>query len=142
MTHLDTFDLRPDHSEIQGPVTGIKTKVPGTHVTNQLPGLAERMDLVAQIRSMTHTQGNHGQGNDGQGNDGQGKYHVRMGYGMGSRDVAHPAIGSWTTKQAPINPAMPSYIRVGDLGGHPCQRILLGCPRPTADFQCEVGVTK
>jgi len=38
-------------------VTGIKTKVPGTHVTNQLPGLAERMDLVAQIRSMTHTQG-------------------------------------------------------------------------------------
>ena len=84
--------------------------MPGTHVTSKLPGLAAQMDKIAQIRSMTHTQGNHG----------QGKYHVRTGYDMGSRAIAHPGIGSWVTKLAPrINEAMPPYIRVGDLGGHP-----------------------
>lgn len=110
MSHLDTFDLRPDNKEIQGPLESIKTKVPGTHVTNKLPGLAAQMDKIAQIRSMTHTQGNHG----------QGKYHVRSGYDMGSGSIAHPGLGSWITKRAPrINPEMPPYVRVGDLGGHP-----------------------
>jgi len=110
MSHLDTFDLRPDNKEIQGPVTGIKTKVPGIYVTEHLPRLAQQMDKIAQIRSMTHTQGNHS----------PGTYHVRTGYDMGSRAVAHPALGSWITKLAPrLNPAMPPYVRVGDLGGHP-----------------------
>jgi len=110
MSHLDTFDLRPDNKEIQGPVTGIKTKIPGIHVTQHLPKLAMQMDKIAQIRSMMHTQGNHG----------AGTYHVRCGYDQGSRAVAHPALGSWITKLAPrLNPAMPPYIRVGDLGGHP-----------------------
>jgi len=110
MSHLDTFDLRPDNKEIQGPLESMKTKVPGTQVTNKLPGLAAQMDKIAQIRSMTHTQGNHG----------EGKYHVRSGYDVGSRAVAHPSLGSWITKLAPrINPAMPPFVRVGDLGGHP-----------------------
>lgn len=110
MSHLDTFDLRPDNKEMQGPLTSMKTKIPGTHVTDKLPGLAARMDKIAQIRSMTHTQGNHG----------EGKYHVRTGYDVGSRAVIHPAVGSWVTKLAPRrNPDMPPYVRVGDLGGHP-----------------------
>jgi len=110
MSHLDTFDLRPDNKEIQGPVTGIKTKVPGTHVTGHLPLIAGQMDKIAQIRSMSHTQGNHE----------PGSYHVRTGYDIGSGVIAHPALGAWITKLAPrLTAAMPPYIRVGDLGGHP-----------------------
>lgn len=110
MSHLDTFDLRPDNREIQGPVKGIKTKVPGIHVSENLPLLAAQMDKIAQIRSMIHTQGNHGAGH----------YHVRTGYDQGSRVVSHPGIGSWVTKLAPrLNPDLPPYVRVGDLGGHP-----------------------
>ncbi len=59
MSQLDTFDLRPDNREVQGALYSIKTKVPGTHVTSNLPGLAARMDKIAQIRSMAHAIGSH-----------------------------------------------------------------------------------
>ena len=128
MSHLDTFDLRPDHQEIQGPVTGMKTKVPGIHITDQLPQLAAHMGRITQIRSMTHTQGNHL----------PGKYHVRTGYDLGSRVVAHPAIGAWVTRLAPrLNPALPPYVRVGDLGDHPWSGFLSAAygPLPISSAQ-------
>ncbi len=131
MSHLDTFDLRPDNPEIQGPLESIRTKIPGTHVTSKLPGLAAQMDKIAQIRSMTHTQGVHG----------QGKYHVRTGYDMGSRAIAHPGIGSWITKLAPrINEAMPPYIRVGDLGGHPANGFFSASYGPLPISSADAGL--
>ena len=115
MSHLDTFDLRPDQREIQGPLKAIKTNIPGIHVSEHLPHLAKQMHRIAQVRSMRHTQGNHA----------PGQYHMRTGYPIGSGVVAHPAIGAWVTKQARrLSESMPPYIRVGDLGGHPSN----GCP--------------
>lgn len=110
MSHLDTFDLRPDYPDIQGPVNGIKTNVPGIHVCEHLPKLAGHMDKLAQVRSLSHTQGNHE----------PGQYHVRTGYELDSGVIKHPALGSWVTKLSDrLNPAMPPYVRVGGLGGHP-----------------------
>jgi uncharacterized protein (DUF1501 family) len=131
MSHLDTFDLRPDDAAIQGPVKGIPTKVPGIHVTDKLPLLARQMHRISQVRSMTHTQGNHE----------PGKYHVRTGYDMGSRVVAHPAVGSWIHKHAPkLNPGLPAYVRVGDMGGHPGSGFFSAALGPLPISSAELGL--
>jgi len=77
MSHLDTFDLRPGNREIQGRLTGMRTKVPGIHVTDKLPGLAAQMDRIAQIRSMSHCHGGHP----------QAKRHVRSDYSAFHEDA-------------------------------------------------------
>jgi uncharacterized protein (DUF1501 family) len=131
MSHLDTFDLRPDDAAIQGPVSGIPTKVPGIHVTDKLPRLAQQMHRISQVRSMTHTQGNHE----------PGKYHVRTGYDMGSRVVAHPALGSWIHKHAPkLNPDLPAYVRIGDMGGHPSSGFFSAAHGPLPISSAELGL--
>jgi hypothetical protein len=54
-SHLDTFDLKPEApAEIRGTFKTIATKTPGIAISEHLPMLAERMDQVAIIRSMTH----------------------------------------------------------------------------------------
>jgi hypothetical protein len=109
MSHLDTFDPKPDRKDIQGPVGAIDTNVAGIRVTEYLPQLAQQMDKLAVIRSMSHTQGNHE----------PGKYKLRTGYEEQS-GIAHPALGAWITRLSEReNPNLPAYIRVGGLGGHP-----------------------
>ena len=110
MSHLDTFDLKPNNPAIQGPVKGIPTSVPGIHICEHLPKLARHMDKLAQVRSLSHTQGNHE----------PGQYHVRTGYELDAGVIKHPALGAWVTRLSDrLNPAMPPYVRVGGLGGHP-----------------------
>jgi hypothetical protein len=54
-SHIDTFDPKPDApAEIRGPFRPIATRVPGFHVTELLPRIAERADLIAFVRSMHH----------------------------------------------------------------------------------------
>ena len=58
--HQDTWDLKPHApAEIRGEFQPIDTSVPGIQICEHFPLLARRMDQLAVIRSMTHTDVNH-----------------------------------------------------------------------------------
>lgn len=58
--HQDTFDLKPQGpAEARGEFQPINTSVPGIQICEHLPRLAERMDRLALVRSMSHREFNH-----------------------------------------------------------------------------------
>jgi uncharacterized protein (DUF1501 family) len=58
--HQDTWDLKPSAPvEIRGEFRPIATKVPGIHICEHFPRLAQRTDQLAIVRSMTHTDVDH-----------------------------------------------------------------------------------
>jgi len=59
-SHLDTFDPKPNApAEIRGDFKPIGTNVPGIQISEHLPQLAQRMDRLAIVRSMTHRNNGH-----------------------------------------------------------------------------------
>jgi hypothetical protein len=60
VSSIDTFDLKPSAPvDIRGEFTPIATTVPGLQVSNYLPRLAQRMDKLALIRTVTSQETNH-----------------------------------------------------------------------------------
>lgn len=60
-SHLDLWDLKPQAPvEIRGEFQPIATRVPGIHIGEHLPRLADQMDKLCLIRSMTHRMPVHG----------------------------------------------------------------------------------
>ena len=58
--HQDTWDLKPQApAEIRGEFQPIATKVPGIQICEHFPQLADRVDRLAIVRSMTHTDVDH-----------------------------------------------------------------------------------
>ena len=110
MTHIDTFDPKPDAPrEYRGPVEAISTKADGIQLGHCLPLLAKHTDKIALIRSMTTTQGAHA----------QGKYMMHTGYAPRGT-ISHPSSGSWVSKLAGrINDELPSFVLVGGGNRHP-----------------------
>jgi hypothetical protein len=61
--HQDLWDLKPDApAEVRGEFQPIATRVPGTHVCEHLPLLAQQMHHVALVRSVHHTIVDHNAG--------------------------------------------------------------------------------
>jgi len=110
MTHLDTFDPKPDAgSDIKGDCRAINTNVDGIQLGHCLPKLAQQMDKVALIRSMTTTQGAHA----------QGKYYMRTGYAQRS-SIVHPSPGAWVNRLSGEKSGdLPSFVTVNCGSGHP-----------------------
>ena len=110
MTHIDTFDPKPDAPvDIRGPVKALSTKVDGIQLGHCLPRLAQLTDKVALIRSLNTTQGAHA----------QGKYLMHTGYAPRGT-ISHPSSGSWVSKMLPkINQDLPPFVLVGGANGHP-----------------------
>lgn len=126
MSHIDTFDLKPESPKVQGSVKGIATPVTGVKVTERLPLLAKQMDKVAQVRTMFHTQGNHA----------PGQYIQYTGYPQETGVIVHPAIGSWVSKLGTAkNVNLPINIRIGSLANHPLSGFFESVhnPLPVAD---------
>lgn len=58
--HLDMVDLKTDAPvEIRGEFQPIATNVPGIEICELLPGLAQRMDRLAVVRSLVGSEGRH-----------------------------------------------------------------------------------
>jgi uncharacterized protein (DUF1501 family) len=55
-SHLDIWDPKPDApSNIRGEFKTIKTKIPGVHLTEVMPKLAQQLDKATLIRSVSYT---------------------------------------------------------------------------------------
>ncbi|XZE53887.1 DUF1501 domain-containing protein [Planctomycetaceae bacterium SH139] len=62
-SHLDTFDPKPAApAEVRGPFSAIQTNIPGLWISELFPRLAQRMDRLAVIRSLTSPLGEHNLG--------------------------------------------------------------------------------
>jgi len=55
-SHIDIWDPKPDApSNVRGDFKPIKTKVPGIHLSEVMPKLAQQLDKATLIRSMSYT---------------------------------------------------------------------------------------
>jgi uncharacterized protein (DUF1501 family) len=55
-SHIDIWDPKPDApSNVRGEFKPIKTKIPGVHVSETMPKLAQQLDKATLIRSVSYT---------------------------------------------------------------------------------------
>src|SRR5690349_3303132 len=102
LSHIDTFDPKPEQPEIQGPVSPLATNVPGIHLTEYLPRLARQMDQFAIIRSMTSNQGDHG----------AAQYLLHRSYLEGGT-ISHPTLAAWAMHSIEkLNPELPGTASI------------------------------
>lgn len=101
-SQFETFDPKPEH-ENGGPTKTISTAVPGIHVAEHWPRVAEAMRDICLIRSMTNREGNHQ----------RATYQLQTGY-VPSPSVKYPTLGSVVSRElAPADLDLPSYVRLG-----------------------------
>ncbi len=62
-SHIDLWDPKPEApAEIRGIFSAVKTNVPGIHISELLPRMAQRMDKVALVRTLYHEHTSHNSG--------------------------------------------------------------------------------
>ena len=102
MSHIDTFDLKPDH-ENQGSTRPMNSKVDGLRVSTHLPNLARHADKLCVVNSLTSTAGDHEKGN----------YFMHTSYEQRAT-IRHPGLGAWAQKmKGKLNPTMPGSVFIG-----------------------------
>ncbi|MBL8750437.1 MAG: DUF1501 domain-containing protein [Planctomycetes bacterium] len=112
MSHIDTLDPKPGKST-QGPVEALRTRADGVLLGQYFPKLAEQMDKVCVVSSMSSKQGAHP----------QAQYLMRTGYELRGT-IQHPSLGAWCNRLAGRhNPTMPGHVLIGG-----------GADMPTAGF--------
>jgi hypothetical protein len=109
MSHLDTFDPKPENKDVMGLTEVVDTKVDGIRLSNNIPLLARQADKLAIVRGMLSTQGAHEQGN----------YFMHTSYTLRS-SIRHPSMGAWLQKfQDRGNPTLPGSVMIGNDSRHP-----------------------
>lgn len=102
LSHIDTFDPKPEQPEIQGPVLPLATNVPGIRLTEYVPRLARQMDQFAIIRSMTSNQGDHA----------AAQYLLHRSYLEGGT-ISHPTLAAWAMHSVEkLNPELPGAASI------------------------------
>jgi hypothetical protein len=107
-SHIDMFDMKPDApDQIRGPHKPMPSNVPGIHVSDRLPRVAQIMDKVTLVRSMTHTMKNHN----------SASYYALSGHQPPTDDIRlkdtpelFPAYGSVVDALAPSDGDMPTSV--------------------------------
>ena len=102
MTHLDTFDPKPENKEVMGETEAISTSADGIQLGHWLPQTSKQMHLGSLIRSLNTNQGAHEQAN----------YLLHTSY-QKRGTIIHPSLGSWITKmRGNINPTLPANVKI------------------------------
>jgi uncharacterized protein (DUF1501 family) len=102
MSHLDTFDPKPDRDEVMGPLGTLRSNADDIFVGEHLAHTAKVMDKVCVVNSMTSTQGAHE----------QGRYAMHTSYSMRGT-IKHPSLGAWVMKLGGrLNPEIPGYVAI------------------------------
>ena len=103
MSHLDTFDPKPENRAVRGPVQAIKTAIPGVQFTEYVPRLAKQAKKFATVRSLVSTQGAHE----------QGTYFMHASYTLRGT-IRHPGLGAWIQKLDGVhNERLPANVSIG-----------------------------
>lgn len=101
-SHIDLFDPKPGRPT-GGPLTPVKTAIPGVVLGEPLPRLAAQMHRFALIRSMTSKEGNHS----------RARTLVHTAYPP-EATVKHPSFGSAVSAEAaPQGFELPNFVSVG-----------------------------
>lgn len=113
-SHIDMFDPKPDAPvEIRGEFASIPTSVPGLPICEHMPRMAEWMNRVALIRTLSHGYNSHN------------PYGVMTGFTGGndredyfSRPNDYPSMGSVATYFGCGQPGVPPYVVLPDFPGY------------------------
>ncbi len=107
MTHLDTFDPKPDNQEVMGETSAIDTTADGIQLGHWLPKTAKQMHLGSLVRSINSNQGAHDQAN----------YLLHTSY-QKRGTIIHPSMGSWISKQCDtLNKTLPDNVKINGGSG-------------------------
>ncbi len=110
-SHIDLWDPKPEAADnIRGEFATIATKVPGIFVSEVIPDLAARMDKLAIVRSLYHTQASHN----------AGMYYSITGYPyrqdstlINPSATDYPSLGtlvSWLAQRDGYSGSLPPYV--------------------------------
>ncbi len=109
MSHLDTWDVKPDNKEVMGPTKAIKTSADGVQISEYLPRTAKEMHHAVLLNAVATNTAAHEQAN----------YFMHTSFGLRST-IKHPGLGAWLSAfQGPGNPALPPYVYIGNDSRHP-----------------------
>ncbi len=102
MSHLETLDPKSDQ-KIAGPTNAIGTDLQGVQLSEHMVGLANHLDKLAIIRSLSSKQGAHE----------QAYYLMHTSYASRGT-IIHPSMGTWMMQlQGKSNPKLPGNVIVG-----------------------------
>ena len=113
MTHLDTFDPKPDAKpNYRGKTNPIPSSIDGYRIGNWLPKMAKQMHHCTVINSMSSQTGAHH----------EGFYLMHTNYGLRGT-IVHPALGAWMQVFKPADPKskldIPRNVVIGGPSSHP-----------------------
>ncbi len=121
-SHLDTFDLKPAApAEVRGDFRPIATRVSGIQICEHFTGLAQHMDKVCLIRSMTSDLGEHN----------FGRHYLLTGY-RPSPVLEYPSYGAVAAQCRGGRPVLPAYIAIPHASREAGNGYLPGARRPFA----------
>jgi len=107
-SHYETFDPKPSApAEIRGAFGTIETNVNGVTFSEHVPQIAQVMDRLTIIRSISHHDSGHGGGN----------HYLTTGrptpmpVACGAKVSFHPSIGSVIAKERGSQEGLPAYVQ-------------------------------
>lgn len=104
-SHIDMYDMKPDMPEgIRGKYQPSPTKIPGVHLSDQLPKLSNCADKFSLIRSMHSYSFVHGEGD----------VHMMCGSPV-DKNVEAPGIGAVLSLQQRQQSPIPPFVHLGNM---------------------------
>jgi hypothetical protein len=101
-SQFESFDPKPG-TPTGGPTRASATDVPGVHIASDWERVAQSLQHLAVIRSMTHLEGEHD----------RATFQLHTGY-TPSPAIAYPTLGSVVAREvAPAGLDLPSFVRIG-----------------------------
>ena len=111
--HQDTWDLKPEGPvESRGEFMPIKTNVPGLHIGEHFPLLAQHADKLALIRSVGQEDNNHSTG----AHAGlTGRRHELKAESFSARATDFPHFGSVLSQLRPNQSGLPTFVALPEV---------------------------
>jgi hypothetical protein len=100
-SHLDTWDMKPENTEVGGEFKPIQTKLPELRICEHMPRLARQADRYVVLRNISHTVAEHF----------GGQRYMRTG-NRASPALDYPEHGSVVCKELRAPEGLPPYVTV------------------------------